>query len=64
MQLSIYIDEKLVETIRIPAGHVSVKKLMEDFRKKYADRLKQSDNYRFALENVPSQMNDFQSLLK
>lgn len=63
MQLSIYIDEKLIETMRIPAGNIPINELMSELRKKYASLLKESSTHRFVLEEVPSRINEFRSLM-
>lgn len=64
MRLIMYVDGKEVDAVDLPRLRVSLSELMEDLKTKHKELLKEKGAVvEFVLENVPSRINFFRSLV-
>ena len=63
MRFVMYLNEKPVDSISLPGGIIKISQLIEEMKEKHKQLLKTAGTEPvFALESVPSCINDFQSL--
>ena len=63
MRFVMYLNEKPVDAIEIPAGKIKISALIETMKNKHRELLKETEiEPVFTIEHVPSRINDFQSL--